>query len=86
MSEFADRATRKGFTFPLEFVVDGERIPGTCENLSESGLLATFAKALEVWERGEVDLHFGIDLIGVRARVARVDGLKAGLSFTISDD
>ncbi len=86
MSASRDRALRLEVRFPLEFITDGKRVHGTCENLSESGLLARFTVQLEVWVDGEVDLHFGTDLLGVRVRVARVMGLQAGLAFQGSDE
>lgn len=81
MSIYRDRAPRVDVTFPLEFITGEERVFGVCENLSESGLLARFSVELEIWVDGEVDLHFGTDLLGVKVRVARVIGSRAGLAF-----
>ena len=86
MSGYQDRALRVDVQFPLEFISDGERFCGTCQNLSESGLLGQFAVELEIWIDGEVDLHFGIDLLGVKVRVSRVVGLQAGLAFQYRDE
>lgn len=86
MSAHQDRAFRVDVRFPLEFITEGKRVRGTCENLSESGLLARFAVQLEIWVEGEVDLQFGTELIGIRVRVARVIGLHAGMAFQYSDE
>ena len=86
MSTYQDRALRVEIRFPLEFIEGGKRVYGTCENLSESGLLARFAVQLDIWVDGEVDLHFGTDLLGIKVRVARVIGLQAGLAFQLSDE
>ena len=82
-----ERAPRHEVVFPLSFLTeDGEVVPGVCENLSESGLLATFALPMEIWTNGRVDLSFGAGLLGVRVRVARADGLRAGLAFQNMED
>lgn len=86
MSGYQDRALRVDVRFALEFITDGKRVRGTCENLSESGLLAKFTVQLELWVDGEVDLHFGTHLLGVKVRVARVVGLQVGMAFQYSDE
>lgn len=86
MSGYQERAVRVDAKFPVEFVVSGKSIRGACENLSETGLLARFAEQLDIWIDGEVHLHFGTHLLGVKVRVARVVGLQAGLVFRHSDD
>lgn len=86
MRAYQERAARVELEFPLELMLEGERLIGTCENLSESGLLARFPVPLDVWTTGEVDLHFGTHLLGVRVRVARVVGLQAGLTFQCADE
>ena len=84
---YANRAERQDVLFPVLFrLQDGEEVQGTCENLSESGLLATFAAPMDIWTHGLVDLSFGGGLLGVRVRVARVDGLHAGLAFQDMDE
>ena len=84
---YANRAERQDVIFPVLFrPQDGEEVEGTCENLSESGLLATFAAAVDIWTHGLVDLSFGAGLLGVRVRVARVDGLRVGLAFQEVDE
>ncbi len=68
---FVDRAERQDVSFPLLFTSgDGEMVPGTCDNLSESGLLATFTLPLDIWTHGKVNLSFGAGLLGVHVRVA----------------
>ena len=85
MSTYRTRAPRTEVSFPVRFIAEGRRWSGTCHNLSESGLLATFAVQLEIWIPGEVDLYVGTDLLGLKVRVARVVGLEAGLSFQHGD-
>lgn len=77
-----ERAPRKALTFPVHYTPsEGEQVAGTCENLSESGLLALFSEPLDIWTRGTIDLGFGTGLLGIKVRVARVVGLQAGLAF-----
>lgn len=86
MSGYEERAPRADVRFPVEFIAGDDRIHGTCENLSESGLLAKFAVPIEIWTEGEVNLHFGTDLLGVKVRVARVIELRTGLVFQYGDE
>lgn len=84
---FANRAERQDVLFPVVFTQgDGTKVPGTCENLSESGLLATFTAPMDIWTHGAVDLLFGVGLLGLHVRVARIDGQQAGLAFQDMDE
>lgn len=79
---YVPRATRYTVDFPVEFTVDGgNTIVGMCENLSESGLLASFSAPLDIWTTGRLDIRFGQELLGLRARVARVIDVRAGFAF-----
>ena len=49
-------------------------------------MLVRFEEAVEVWLTGELSISLGIQYITVPARVARVDGREAGLSFRIKSD
>ena len=78
------RALRVEAQFPLTFLADahGEtQVEGNCLNISESGLLGEFAENLELWTRGEIFFQFGGGALGVRVRVARVNGGQAGFVF-----
>ncbi len=59
----------------------GPAIAGHCVNISDSGLLGEFTHPLELWTEGELTLHFGEGVSGLKARVARVIGNVAGLVF-----
>ncbi len=82
----APRAARLDLSFPLELLADGEELPGHCQNISESGLLASFARAPELWASGDLRLHFGADVFSLPARVARLDGNNVGFSFLFRDE
>lgn len=83
------RALRAVAQFPLTYLADTRtevEVKGNCLNISESGLLADFAEAIELWTNGELLLHFGGGALGVRVRVARVNGNQAGVVFLYDGD
>lgn len=67
-------------------MVDGKIVRGRCANISESGLVATFERPLELWTDGELRLHSGQRSCKIAARVARVQDREAGLTFRITAD
>ena len=77
------RARRLDLSFPLRFEGDCADASGHCMNVSESGLLARFDRPMEVWDVGELSLHFGEKVLLVRAKVARVNENEAGLAFLL---
>jgi hypothetical protein len=82
------RALRVAADFPLSYLAEpgvGPRIEGNCLNISDSGLLGEFAESLDLWTEGEVVVQFGGGALGVRVRVARVDGTRAGFVFLYED-
>ena len=84
MAEHLNRAPRVNANFRLSFSSGGSEIPGRCMNISASGLLGHFAKPLELWTEGELTVHFGEGVLGIKARVSRVMDLQAGLVFLAS--
>ena len=83
MSSFQNRAPRLNLSFPLEFQCeDGLVVKGHCLNLSESGLLAIFDQALDLWTTGDVVLQGGDGACEVPARVARAADSEVGLAFS----
>ncbi len=81
MLTYPDRAPRLDLSFPLVFTAADGEVAGHCLNLSESGLLGIFDQPLELWTEGSLLLHFGDDQLVIGARIARMDGNEAGLSF-----
>jgi hypothetical protein len=60
---------------------------GESVDISESGILAVFSQTLDIWLIGRLSILAGEQHIDIEARVARVDGLKAALSFrSVSDN
>jgi len=55
-------------------------------NVSQSGMLATFDRALDVWLDGRLFALVGEDFLGINVRVARVDGRLAGLTFQVAGE
>lgn len=56
-------------------------IAGHCLNLSESGLLATFVRPLDLWTKGLLTLQVADCTCTVPAGVARVEDRQGGLAF-----
>lgn len=86
MNPFLPRFQRYGLDLPIQFVTPDETASGVCVDVSESGILGAFDLRLDVWTPGELTASLGEEYVTVRARVARVDGLQAGLSFQIQDE
>ena len=80
------RAKRFDLSFPLVFDERGTLSKGHCLNLSESGLLANFSPALDLWVMGNLLFEIAQNRVIVPARVARVDGREAGLSFSFINE
>lgn len=83
VNRFVSRSPRFGLNLPIRlFSQDGLAI-GRCVDVSESGLLGDFDRPLNIWITGEVTAFVGDESVSIKARVARVDGHQAGLSFQI---
>jgi hypothetical protein len=54
---------------------------GRSIDISESGLLATFDRDLDVWLNGWLAITDGEQVVRLQVRVARVNGRAAALSF-----
>lgn len=82
---FVSRSPRFGLNLPIRlFSQDGLTI-GRCVDVSESGLLGDFDRPLNIWTTGEVTAFVGDESVSIKARVARVDGNQAGLSFQVDN-
>ena len=86
MLTYPDRAPRLDLSFPLVFTSAEGVFAGHCLNLSDSGLLATFDRPVELWTQGSLLLHFGDDEVRLQARIARTHENEAGLAFFYSND
>ncbi len=83
---FLPRFQRYGLDLPIQFVSPEETARGHCVDVSESGMLGAFDQHLNVWTSGELRASLGDESVSIGARVARVDGLRAGLSFQIRNE
>ena len=84
--EIQTRAARYEFNVPIEFLCEGRIILGQCLNISDSGVLAQFEEPLDLWTTGELRVHAGQRSCKLAARVARVEGHEAGLTFRPAAD
>lgn len=81
MNPFVSRSPRYGLDLPIRFFSQDGLAIGACVDVSESGLLGNFDRPLDIWTTGEVTASVGDESVSIKARVARVDGNQAGLSF-----
>ena len=81
VNTFVSRSPRFGLDLPIRFFSEDGLEIGRCVDVSESGLLGFFERPLSVWTSGELTASLGDDSVSVKARVARVEGRQAGLSF-----
>jgi hypothetical protein len=80
------RASRVRLKTPVMFDFPGGRAWGESIDISESGILAVFTQMLDIWLIGRLSILVGEQPIDIEARVARVDGRTAGLSFRQASD
>ncbi|MGI4853941.1 MAG: PilZ domain-containing protein [Janthinobacterium lividum] len=86
-SSTAVRAQRVDLSFPLCFTgEDGVERKGNCLNISESGIMASFAEELDLWTTGLLHLSFALSVMVVHARVARCAERDAGLAFQFQNE
>ena len=81
-----ERARRLDLSLPVRFAEPGGETVGRCLNLSESGMLAIFDRALELWVTGRISITVDRTRVEVTARVARVGEREAGLAFLFVDE
>lgn len=86
MPVYQPRAERLNLSFPLTFRSDDDTVPGSCLNISSSGLLGQFVRPLDLWVMGQVSLQTGRGNLSLKARVARVIEREAALAFVLSTE
>jgi len=85
VNPFVSRSPRFGLDLPIRFFSEDGLAIGRCVDVSESGLLGDFDSPLNIWTTGEVTASVAEEIVSIKARVVRVDGNQAGLSFHIED-
>ena len=80
------RGTRFQLEAPICFAEAELRLDGQCINVSDSGLLAKFDKAPELWAEGQLTLEAGEHYLTLHARVARLQGNDAGFAFSVETE
>ena len=86
MSGFVDRAARYPVAVPVRFHSSDGLAAGQSVDVSASGMLVTFDRSAEVWLTGDLAIELPADTLHIPARVARVSGREAGLSFRPTDE
>ena len=80
------RSKRFRLEVPISFTMDAVTFEGQCLNVSNSGLLATFEKAPEIWNDGLLLLEAGDHYLSINARVARIQERNVGFAFLIETE
>jgi hypothetical protein len=75
------RAPRLSLKVPVVFRFAEGITKGRSVDISESGLLATFDRRLDIWIIGQLSILVGESNVVVEARVARVNWHDAALAF-----
>jgi hypothetical protein len=78
---FISRAPRYRIKTPLTLHLPGGDRKGHSIDLSESGVWAAFDRGLDLWLEGRLSATLGEWNVDFGVRVARIDGLEAGLVF-----
>ncbi len=91
ISAFLYRLPRFDIIFPIEFAHDGQAgdtavTAGRCLNLSNTGLLGSFAYPLGADSVGTLRLKPASRSFALRAAVTHSEGLRSGLSFVFAND
>lgn len=86
MPVFQPRAERLNLSFPVTFSSDDDTVPGSCLNISLSGVSGRFVRPLDLWVTGRLSLKTGKGTVTLSARVARVIEREAGLAFILGTE
>ena len=85
-SNFIARSPRFDLELPVRFFSPEGLFVGRSVNVSESGASVRFEKSIDVWIVGDLSFLMEDHHPSIHARVARVEGREAGLSFKITSD
>ena len=80
------RASRLDLSFPVEFRQGDVRTRGSCQNISESGMLARFRAPVEVWVEGDLWCDMGIVVLELRVRTVRANDRDVGMIFQFRNE
>ncbi len=75
------RKPRTPAVFPIDFTIDGETVPGTCRNVSDTGICGEFHQTLKPGTFGILTLYHPTHTRKVEARIAHTERTLAGLTF-----
>ena len=86
MSTLQSRPARFDLNVPLSFKTEDGVEQGHCVNVSASGMLAVFEKAVDLFTTGEISMQIGDFFINITGRVARLQDADHGIAFLIEND
>ena len=83
---FPSRADRLDLSFPVEFRGAEGSALGSCQNISESGLLARFRRPLELWTSGDLWCNTGTMILELKVRIVRANDRDIGMIFQFRNE
>jgi hypothetical protein len=86
MKKFEYRAPRFGVDLPARLTVENSAMAGRCREISRDGMIFELGQPVLLNTFGTVAITFHDRTIELKARVAHVDGLRAGLEFIYAGD
>jgi hypothetical protein len=85
-NSFNPRALRFELKVPVVLYLRDHMASGQSINVSESGMLARFDRALEIWLKGHLCVVAGEWHLSIDVHIARVDGWVTALTFEIKGE
>ena len=79
--KFEYRPSRIAAGIYVEFKTGGETIPGTCKDVSDTGIRASLDGSVVVGSSGVLTLRHSIGVLALEAQVAYMDKSQVGLTF-----
>jgi hypothetical protein len=84
--DFIPRETRYDLDLPVALYLFDGIASGRIINVSETGILATFHRPLDLWATGRLCAEARGTYLNIEVRVARVEGGRTGLTFRILNE
>ena len=85
-SSHINRSARYDLELPLTLLMEDEELSGHTCNVSETGMLARFARPLDIWTEGTLSLLAGEHYLTLKARVVRTQDREAGFLFLLETE
>ena len=85
MEFYSPRSCRYDVNLPIRFFSPDGLATGRLLNVSDTGALVQFDKAVAIWTVGELSVRLGERYITIKVRAARVENRTVALAFMNRD-